>query len=78
MENDAEKIEDIDEIQILFDEIGKSMQEKGIKNAVILLEDPNKNDKRMFFRGEFYEVAKLIAASSRTVKQKISEDLRDL
>lgn len=78
MSKDAEKIEDIDQIQILFDEIGKLMQDKNIKNAVILLEDPSENDKRMFFRGEFYEVAKLIAAASRTVKQKMSEDLRDL
>lgn len=78
MEKDASKIQDIDEIQILFDEIGKIMQEKSINNAVILLEDPAKNEKRMFFRGEFYEIAKLIAASSRTIKQKMSEDLRDL
>lgn len=73
-----DKIQDIDDIQILFDEIGKLMQDKKIDNAVILLEDPEKKEKRMFFRGEFYEVAKLVAAASRTVKQKMNEDLRDL
>lgn len=69
-----------DKIQILFDEIGKLMEDKGIKNALLLLEDPDSSTdgKRMFFRGEFYEVAKLAAAGSRVIKQKISEDLRDL
>lgn len=76
-DKDAEIETKVDEIQELFDKIGKMLQDKKIDNALILLQDEH-NEKRMFMRGEFYEVAKLVATASRTVKQKMSEDLRDL
>jgi hypothetical protein len=73
----------VDEIQAVFDEIGKLLHDRGIVNAVVLVQEPKhvepeQEEHRMFFRGNFYEAARLVASASRTVRQKMNEDLRGL
>jgi hypothetical protein len=77
-----EAITKVDPMQAVFDEIGEILQKHGIANALLLVRTPEPTEddgpSRMWFRGEFYEAAKLAAFGSSAIRSIMNQDLRGL
>ena len=81
----AETETQVSEVQRAFDAIGELLHKHGIENAVVLIRDPkppampdDEREPHLFFRGDFYEAARLMAFGSTTVRLRMNADLRGL
>ena len=59
----------------IFETIGKSCEDHGIKRALFIAIDPETNDSIIYHRGDTLSAAKLAAHFVRVVKTNILRDL---
>lgn len=58
----------------LHKELGELFEKHGIDNCAVVFNPPD-NNPSLYYRGHFYDAAKLLASALRSLKTKVISDL---
>lgn len=74
-EEDASKTNEESLEYKIHQSIGKIFEEHNIEQAAVVFSLPENNSPALYYRGHYYDAAKLLALALRQLKNKIADEL---